>query len=73
VKLNLYKTTAVSSGKNTSKTWIKTKIKDIKQPTGCLMMEYRRNKNGKRQNMKWDQRHTYSATKLFEQTNAGIS
>jgi len=64
---------AVSSGKNSSKTWIKTKIKDNKQPTGCLMMEYWRNKNNKRPNKKFDQRHTYQATKRFEQTSVGIS
>jgi len=62
---------AVSSGQNSSKTWIKTKIKDSKQPIGCLVMEYKRKKNGKRQNKKLD-RHTYQATKLFEQTSAGI-
>jgi len=64
---------AVSSGKNTNKTWIKTTIKDSKQPRGCLMMEYKRNENGKRQNKKLDQRHMYEATKLFEQTSAGLS
>jgi hypothetical protein len=52
---------------------IKTKIKDSKQPTGYLMMEYKRNKYGKRQNNKLNQRHTYEATKLFEPTSAGIS
>jgi hypothetical protein len=59
VKINLYKTMAVSNGKNSSKTCVKTKIRDSKQPTECLMMKYKRNENCKIQNKKLDQRHTY--------------
>jgi hypothetical protein len=64
---------AVSSGKNTNKTWIKAMIKGNKQPRGCLMIEYKRNKKGKRQNNKSDQVHTHQKSKLSEQTSAGVS